>query len=395
MAIVLPPGALSAPSAFSSWADRAVADILSARALSAGALSARALSASISVVRDDFIPFIKPASISLVLKYDIIAINDFGNFLDSNTIIAGSFALASYLIQEGVEVDFEPNDVDIFVSTEKFGGVDNFIEKITDFMSLYDYTAHEEGWAGGDYDIGTEIKRVVSFKNRAINKKIQIIVVQTLNLTEYIKTFFDLSVCATWWNSKEYRFETLDPEHTLRKEMYTLDLWIDIVKSSRVQKYTDRGFTSIHKPCPVISDRDLRLDLDNDKFSDIVVHNIFTLEESPIRDFLRESRWNIILKAGEQYYGFDRAELMKYMATKKTYVRRIDDEVYETPFKQCITTEAFIYLGYGDYTIYELDTTITVTVHGVVKSLFHLVCYSVSQWVNNSVGMLLSPVICV
>ena len=390
MAIVLPPGALSGIPFSES-----VADILSARALSASVSSANNSSVGNSVDRDDFIPFIRPLSISLVLKYDIIAINDFGNFLDSNTIIAGSFALASYFLQEGIEVDFEPNDIDIFVSTEKFGGTDNFIDEITVFMAVYDYSPREEGWAGGDYDIGTEIKRVVSFKNRAINKKIQIIVVETLNLTEYIKTFFDLSVCATWWNSKEYRFETLDPEHTLRKEMYTLDLWIDIVKDSRIQKYTDRGFTSIRKPCQVISDRDWRLDLDNDKFNEIVVHNIFTLEESPIRDFLRESRWNIILKAGEQYYGFDRSELMRYMATKRTYVRRIDDEVYETPFKQCITTEAFMYLGYGDYTIYELDSTITVTVHGVIKSLFHLVCYSVRQWVNNSVGMFLSPVICI
>ena len=372
MTIVLPGGALSA------------------NALSGGALSADALSQ-----RYMYVPFAIPTSLSIILKYNIMQVNNFTSFLDSNTIIAGSFALASYFAQEEIEIGFEPNDIDIFVSTEKFGGIDNFIDEITVFMAVYDYSPREEGWAGGDYDIGTEIKRVVSFKNRAINKKIQIIVVETLNLTEYIKTFFDLSVCATWWNSKEYRFETLDPEHTLRKEMYTLDLWIDIVKDSRIQKYTDRGFTSIRKPCQVISDRDLRLDLDNDKFNEIIVHNIFTLEESPIRDFLRESRWNIILKAGEQYYGFDRSELMRYMATKRTYVRRIDDEVYETPFKQCITTEAFMYLGYGDYTIYELDSTITVTVHGTIKSLFHLVCYSVRQWVNNSVGMFLSPVICV
>ena len=350
---------------------------------------------ALSVVRDDFIPFIKPESMSLQLNYNIIRFNDFTNFLDSNTVIAGSFALASYLIQEGVEVDFEPNDIDIFVSTEKFGGVDNFIQEMTAFMARYNYTAREEGWQGGDYDIGVEIKKVISFNNRAINKKIQIIVVETLNIFMYIRTFFDLSVCATWWNHKEYRFDTLDPEHTLRKEMYTLDLWIDIVKDNRIQKYTDRGFTSIRKPCQVISDRDWRVELDNDKFSDIVVHNIFTLEESPMRDFLRESRWNIVLKAGEQYYGFDRSELMRYMATKRTYVRQIEDEVYETPFKQCITMEAYTYLGFGDYTIYELESTITVTVNGVIKSLFHLGCYSVRQWVNNSVGMLLSPVICI
>lgn len=85
---------------------------------------------------------------------------------------------------------------------------------------------------------------------------------------------------------------------------------------------------------------------------------------------------------------------MRYMATKKTYLKRIDDEVYETPFKQCITTEAFRYLGYADYSIYELESNFTVTVNGIIKSLFQLVCYSVRQWLNDTVGIILSPVIC-
>ena len=328
MTIVLPGGALSA-------------NALSADALSGGALSQRYM----------YVPFAIPTSLSIILKYNIMQVNNFTSFLDSNTIIAGSFALASYFAQEEIEIGFEPNDIDIFVSTEKVGGVDNFIEQLTVFMSGAEYTAHEDGWGGGDYDVGTEIKRVISFKNRAINKKIQIIVVETLNLTLYIKTFFDLSVCATWWNSTTNRFETLDPEYTKRKEMYILDSCEEIIKIRRIQKYTDRGFRIIRKPCIVISYRDPRLDIDSEKFNDIIVHNIVTLEDIPIRDFLHSTEWNIILKSGEQYYGFDRNELVKCMVTKKTYVRCIDDEVYETPFKQCITTEAFTYLGYGDYTI--------------------------------------------
>ena len=177
--------------------------------------------------------------------------------------------------------------------------------------------------------------------------------------------------------------------------MYILDSCEEIIKIRRIQKYTDRGFRIIRKPCIVISYRDPRLDLDSEKFNDIIVHNIVTLEDIPIRDFLHSTEWNIILKSGEQYYGFDRDELVKCMVTKKTYVRCIDDEVYETPFKQCITTEAFKYLEYGDYTIYELESTITVTVNGTIKSLFHLVCYSVRQWINGSIGITLSPVICI
>jgi hypothetical protein len=350
---------------------------------------------------DSPIPFIIPSSLSIMRQYGIAEVNDFTKFLDSNTIVAGSFALASYLIQEGIEVDFEPNDIDIFVSTEKFGGIDNFIDKMTLFMARFRYTLREEGYDGGDYDCDNGVKRVISFNNRVINKKIQIIVVETFNITVYVATFFDLSVCATWFNHKTHLFETLDPAHTLRKEMYELPSCIvsgvrgRAVRENRIQKYIDRGFRIICEPCPFIYEADDRTDLDNDKFNDIAVYNIFTLDEVPIRSFLRGHAWNIVLKAGEQYYGFNRGELVKYMKTKKTYVRCIDDEVYETPFNHCITTEALKYLEYADYTVYELDSTITVTVNGVVKSLFHLVCYSVKQWCNNSVGMLLSPVICV
>jgi hypothetical protein len=348
---------------------------------------------------DSPIPFIKPSPLSIARQYGIVEVNNFTRFLDSNTIIAGSFALASYLIQEGGELDFEPNDIDIFVSTEKFGGVDNFIDEMTRFMARFRYTLREEGYDDGDadYDSGNGVKRVISFNNRALNKKIQIIVVETFNITVYVATFFDLSVCATWFNNKTNLFETLDPEHTLRKEMYELPSQVvrGGARENRIQKYTDRGFRIIREPCPFIYDTDCRADLDNDKFDEITVYNIFTLDDIPIRDFLRNKEWNIVLKAGEQYYGFNRGELVKYMKTKKTYVRCIDDEVYETPFNHCITTEALKYLEYADYTVYEVDSTITVTVNGVVKSLFHLVCYSVKQWCNNSVGMLLSPVICV
>ena len=351
---------------------------------------------------DSPIPFIIPPSLSIARQYGIVEVNDFTKFLDSNTIIAGSFALASYLIQEGIEVDFEPNDIDIFVSTEKFGGIDKFIDEMTVFMARFRYTLREEGYSAGDYDCDNGVKRVISFNNRAINKKIQIIVVETFNITVYVATFFDLSVCATWFNNKTNRFETLAPDRTLRKEMYELPSCVvsgahgRVVRENRIQKYIDRGFRIIREPCPVICEADDRADLDNDKFNDIAVYNIFTLEEVPIRCFLRScNEWNIVLKAGEQYYGFDRRELVKYMKTKKTYVRRIDDEVYETPFNHCITTEALKYLEYADYTMYEVDSTITVTVNGVVKSLFHLVCYSVKQWCNNTVGMILSPVICV
>ena len=81
------------------------------------------------------------------------------------------------------------------------------------------------------------------------------------------------------------------------------------------------------------------------------------------------------------------------MSTKKVYIWNIQDDVYETPFNQCIIAEAFTYLKYADYTIYELDASYTETVDDVIKSLFNCRCYNVRQWINSSCDIKTIPVI--
>lgn len=132
--------------------------------------------------------------------------------------------------------------------------------------------------------------------------------------------------------------------------------------------------------CPINIERDERLQLDSKRFNEITVYNIFTLEELSIRDFLVGGECNIILKTGERHYGFERNELIQFMATRRVYIRLIENYAYETPFNQCITTDAFIHLKYADYTIYELEKGFTEIVDGVIKSLFTCKCYSVEQW---------------
>jgi len=156
-----------------------------------------------------------------------------------------------------------------------------------------------------------------------------------------------------------------------------------------------------NRACPIITERDERLELDSDKFDGVMVYNIFTLEEMDIRDYLthnsgnycgnyRSNEWNIILKAGATYFGFDRDELIQFMSTKKVYLSVLEEDVYETPFNQCITAEAFIHLKYADYTIYNLDAAYTETVDGVIKSLFNCRCYSVKQWIGGAANKTLS-----
>jgi len=310
-------------------------------------------------------------------KYDIWLTKCFINPMDSNTVISGSFALASYLTQEGIPYEFEPQDIDIFVSTQRLWGVDKYIDYMRDFMSTCGYSMKE----GGRRDCSlANMVRTVTFYNGNKTNDVHIIVVDRPNIIDYIKTNFDLSICATWWNWRKNCFETLNPYYTKRKEMYEINGSVD---DRQIQKYIDRGFKIIKVPCPVILERDERLELDSEKFDEVTVYNIFTLEELPIREFLRAGEWNIVLKAGESYYGFERGELIQFMSTKKVYVWNIQDDVYETPFNQCITEEAFTHLKYADYTIYELEGAYTEKVDGVIKSLFNCRCYTVGQWVKS------------
>lgn len=170
---------------------------------------------------------------------------------------------------------------------------------------------------------------------------------------------------------------------------------------SLARKYIWSYLNVNNRACPIITERDMRLELDSEKFDGVMVYNIFTLEELCIREFLRSSgscsgsgnyrsnEWNIILKAGATYFGFDRDELIQFMSTKKVYLSVLEEDVYETPFNQCITKEAFIHLKYADYTIYELVPAYTETVDGTIKSLFNCRCYSVKQWVRGGANITL------
>ena len=223
-----------------------------------------------------------------------------------------------------------------------------------------------------------------------VGKEIQIIVIDNYDLVTHIFKEFDISACITWYDTTSNTFKTFDPDATKRKEMY---LWrvVDEEKiheknKVRLEKYISRGFKLIEKPCPFVDGRDPRDQLSHKKFEGIDVMDIFTLDEMPITDYLQKSPWNIVLKAGEAYYGFERKALMDYMKNKESNIGRIG-KVYETPFNQCITLEGYQQLRYADYSIYELKSAYSVpTYGGRVKSLFHLGCYSINEWIAGTEG---------
>lgn len=314
-------------------------------------------------------------------------------------LVAGSSALAEYLKQEGIEPGFKPNDIDIFipgykdvVRNERGYRIPGRYEiksfnTMKDFLAVYGFT--ENGKFGtidepndSYYSSLKKIQKVTSFTNKD-GKEIQIIVIDTPNLIDHISKEFDISACISWWVATSNTFKTMDPDATKRKEMYFVrktGTEIEEKTKIRAEKYITRGFKLIDKPCPFVDGRDPRNLLSDKKFDNIEVTDIFTLDECSIRDYLQMSDWNIVLKAGEAYYGFNRKTLMEYLNSKTVSVPRIG-KFCETPFNQCISLEAYNQFRYSDYSIYELKSAYSVETYRRPKSLFHLNCYSVKDWI--------------
>jgi len=166
-------------------------------------------------------------------------------------VVTGSAALAMYLKQEGIDSGFVPNDIDIFVQERG----DSVCSELTQFLRKYGFKKSdkfdqfnvEEG-GRSYYPELNDILTVDSYTNEA-GKEIQIISLNTTEerIEDYICTQFDLSICATWWDSE--RFHTLNPSLTKRKMMYRIDkplvLLIDSKLDTRIEKYLLRGFTLI------------------------------------------------------------------------------------------------------------------------------------------------------
>jgi hypothetical protein len=165
-------------------------------------------------------------------------------------VVTGSAALAMYLKQEGIDSGFVPNDIDIFIQER---GESSVCSELTQFLRKYGFKKSdkfdvEEG-GRSYYPELNDILTVDSYTNEA-GKEIQIIcLVDTMaeRIEDYICTQFDLSICATWWDSE--RFHTLNPSLTKRKMMYRIDkplvLLIDSKLDTRIEKYLLRGFTLV------------------------------------------------------------------------------------------------------------------------------------------------------
>lgn len=296
-----------------------------------------------------------------------------------NMMISGSSALYLYLKQEGEEPGFEPNDIDIWAYNNRYSK--NAIQNI---MEKYNYTIRENEDFDDYYDDPDErLQRIMSIDNYVSSDgfPIQVIYLSIDNVIKYIKDF-DISCCSTWWNPFKETFQTMRPDLTKSKKMYIredLSSTMSEKTEKRVNKYVSRGFTLISTPLQCERSKDPRVFSDTFDWKSLIEHDILTLENNLVKDYLLQSDWNIVLKAGDNYYGYNRKDLVNMMKLKKLHTSLFDDYICDTPLNQTFMYMFIDVFKSADYSIYELVPKYSVDINDkITKNMHDIKCYDVA-----------------
>lgn len=328
---------------------------------------------------------------SLIASYEL----NFPAFRDllstTNSLVAGSAALYAYFRERGVDPEFVPGDLDIWVEDtrdlvalrgayEQRGNLYRFSNFL--LQQGYNVSSKFQTKHGGDYDQVQHITQIFSFINRQ-QKEIQLIMITQKNIRDYIEKYFDLSPCVTWWNAKENYMETLRPETLQHKMSVMPQLEVGPRELARIQKYEARGFKLQETPCPAALEQDERANLEflmGQKAFDVIAY-----EEVDAYAFLNESSYHILLQVCDQLQAFHRTTLCDYMKERSTTVPDMGI-VVDTPNRQSLPSDILNIMPYSDYSIYELVPFLTEE----GKSIYTVQCYTIDQWLHSSPGAIVN-----
>ena len=308
----------------------------------------------------------------------------------TNSLVAGSAALALYLQQHGVDPGFAPGDMDIWAEDTQELVAARGAYRQHGNLYLFSNFLIQNGFnvtmkcdpKETDYENFHNITHILSFINRE-GKTIQLILLRATNLFHYIHDNFDLSPCMTWWNSDNNTFETLWERETLRKDMmYCLTRDISGREIERIEKYKERGFRLIALPCPPMAHEDMRTDVSY--LAGQTAFDLFAYEDVDCAAFLQDSSWHVLIRVGEQFQAFHRTALIDYL--KKHMSEFQGEKLYDTPFKQTISHGVLVWLAWSDYSIVELVPQYTIQDGHTVKSIHECFFYTVKQWEERRPG---------
>jgi hypothetical protein len=299
-------------------------------------------------------------------------------------IVSGSAALALYLEQEGVVPGYEPGDLDIWFPSGHWGSdLDtDWKQEWIAFLRTSNYQVVRDWTEQEAYmEQMTLLQQVVTLQRE--DKKIQLIVVDTDDLKEYIVKRFDLSICMTWWCPESGTFETFHPVLTRQKKMFIrrkggISQGNVVREMERIQKYRERGFEVVEEPPPFSYLPDTRAMADVAVWEGIRAFDVWSYEEVEATEHLLGSDWNILVGCGTSWWAFDRRALITYMEG-----RRVADETgiyFDTPYRQTVVYEAWDILAYSDYSIYRLVDSAERVIRGDPKTVYSMEVYSTEGW---------------
>lgn len=313
-------------------------------------------------------------------------------------LMAGSAGLALYLEQNGIDAGYEPNDMDIWVKegSETVMEHSRYVTRLngSTLITLLEqngYITNRVYSAQPDEEasymaMSKQIKKIMYFKN-ASGKEVQLIYIQDMDLIDYIRTYFDLSICVTWWNAAANIFDTLYPPMTLKHKMFTINIeGIDQIHyEQRLGKYLLRGFSLCSGPPLYHHNIDERMKLDTSSFQGKTAFDVWAYDEVDCVEYLRESDWHILLKIGDQIQAYHRNDLVQYMKEHTTSVLYLGD-ICDTPNNQSIMYDACQHFMYSDYSIFELVPSYSLSLIQSfrmtmpLKTIYELRCYSVKNF---------------
>jgi hypothetical protein len=321
----------------------------------------------------------------------------------TESTIAGSAALYVYLKSKGIDPEYEPNDIDIWVEDRSYTALQcgKYVHRPN--ISLIQQVLFDSGFStykksnmpveqdDSHDDYSTELAgiKMIHYLQNKDKKEVQIIHTKQMKFVEYMSQAFDLSVCATWWDPKENEVYTLQPYFTERKIMYFLNPTKESEK--RTTKYRNRGFMLQESYPPVLYERDKReCGFEMDK--SLQAFDVWNYEDVNCFQFLDRTPWNILLKIGDNFQAFHRTNLLEFMNKRMTRLQYIG-EVFDTPMHQCITKEAIEMISYSDYSIFELFKEYSTSEVGIepTKTLYSVKIYKADKWSANEEDDLISP----
>lgn len=142
-----------------------------------------------------------------------------------------------------------------------------------------------------------------------------------------------------------------------------------------------KDWSSRMKNGVIITNKDAVVNVPDDyiDYSNTQIYDMLSLEDISLSEFIAKSIDNIVIKIGEQFYAFDRKVFIDYMKSKRVWLNDCIGYIFETPYRQFISSGEMALVSSNVYRIYELYDESRMAFRDGMVSLYDIKPYAVIQ----------------